>query len=206
MTSRTGVGSIPRDYKRRRRGAINATPVGRAGAYFQVAVLLRELFPSVKLRRSSATRSSGVSSPPRRPAHEPASDEFEGEPRKGAIAMGRPWDSLTSAERLDAVLLAVGELADELKDPTGSEIAYRVWLAHPIRRPRSGGDPSLEMSDETRITPAMTALRRHGLIGTTSRTDGLSGSGDWPTERGRARIAELKRARAQREQRVRRKG
>lgn len=108
----------------------------------------------------------------------------------------RPWANLTSNERLDAVLLAVAELNEESSDATGNAIAYHVEARHPMAQPRHGnhgtGNVARAMSMATRVTPAITALRKRGLLTFWRRTDGLSGTADWLTEDGKKRVAELR--------------
>jgi hypothetical protein len=54
-------------------------------------------------------------------------------------AGGRPWAELSSAERLDAVLLAVAELGERRKDATGGAIAHHVHYGmHTMESPRHG--------------------------------------------------------------------
>lgn len=115
----------------------------------------------------------------------------------GAVVAVKAWDELSSDERLDAVLWAVGEL--DFGTATGNAVAYKVHSVHRMRATRYGnhgsGNVARAMSQATRVTPALTALRRRGLLTWCERRDGLSGSCDTPTTLGRERLRELRVAR-----------
>lgn len=104
--------------------------------------------------------------------------------------MGRPWAELSSAERKDAILLAVSRL--RYGDAFGNAIAYEVAREHPMQNPRHGnhsaGNVARAMALATRVTPGITALRRDGLLTFVTRRDGLTGSCDVLTAAGRERV------------------
>jgi hypothetical protein len=112
--------------------------------------------------------------------------------------MAKPWADLTSAERLDAILLAVDALERAGRDATGNSIAYEVGKTHPMRYPRSGnhgrGNVARQMSHATRVTPGITALRNRGLLWLCSRMDGWSGSADVLTDAGEERVRQIRAA------------
>lgn len=113
--------------------------------------------------------------------------------------MGKPWAELSSAERLDAILMAVDALDEERWGcATGNAIAYRVGIRHAMEYPRSGnhgsGNVARQMSHATRVTPGITALRNRGLLTFGRRSDGLSGTADHLTRAGEARVRELRSA------------
>lgn len=110
---------------------------------------------------------------------------------------GKPWADLTSAERLDAVLLAVAAIENrDREDATGNTIAFEVNRTHRIEMPRHGnhgrGNVARRMSEATRVTPAITALRKRGLTRLVRRLDGRSGSSDILTPEGKARVRKLR--------------
>lgn len=110
--------------------------------------------------------------------------------------MGAPWVELSSAERLDAVLLAVAELDDEERTAHAGAVADRVNRRHGMdlaamgRNGRCNG--MRRMSTATRVTPAITALRNRGLLALTRRIDEMSGTADAPTREGWKRVRELR--------------
>lgn len=107
-----------------------------------------------------------------------------------------PWADLTSAQRLDVVLLAVDELEREGRDATASQVAMRINRTHQMEMAGWGNNSRRNglrrMSTATRVTPAITALRNRGLVRMCRRTDGYSGSADMTTPEGDERVRELK--------------
>jgi hypothetical protein len=104
--------------------------------------------------------------------------------------MSKPWSDLSSAERLDAILLAVHEC--EERGATAGYIAHAVAQRHPMANPRySMRGRGRQVSAATRVTPGITALRKRGLIGLAPRPDGLSGTADCLTPEGDTRVREL---------------
>lgn len=99
--------------------------------------------------------------------------------------MGKPWDDLSSGERLDAILLALHTIGAE--GASAAHIALVVAQEHVMRYPRLSHNGKA-MSTATRVTPGIIALRKRGLIGLTRRPDGRSGSADSLTRLGYARI------------------
>lgn len=110
--------------------------------------------------------------------------------------MPRPWKELTSAERMDAVLLAVAEVAGREGGATASAVAVKVQEEHRFGETKRGnhgtGNTTRRMNDAVRVTPAITALRSRGLITFGERPDGLSGTADRLTAAGRERVRELR--------------
>jgi hypothetical protein len=111
--------------------------------------------------------------------------------------VGRPWAELSSAERLDAILLAVEELNDERWGSAhAAAVAMRVQREHEMELPRMGrngrANGMKRPSMAVRVTPGITMLRRRGLLTYTSRSDGYSGGADCTTATGERRVAELR--------------
>lgn len=112
------------------------------------------------------------------------------------------WESLSSDERLDEVLLAVAEIADESPQRVTSAgaIANRLGLRFSFR-PASGnhgtGNVARRMSDAVKVTPALMGLRKRGLTKAWSRQDDLSGTAEYLTDAGVERVRVL---RAEREE------
>jgi hypothetical protein len=110
----------------------------------------------------------------------------------------KPWAELSSAERMDAVLLAVAALEGEAGAAPAASVAHHVQavMGHEMVPPRHGnhgrGNVARRMNDAVRVTPAITALRAKGLITFGRRPDGMSGTADRLTAQGRARVAELR--------------
>lgn len=108
----------------------------------------------------------------------------------------KPWADLTSAERLDAVLLAVAELEAEERVAHAGAVAQRVDRVHEMELAGWGSNGHhngmRRMSTATRVTPALTALRNRGLINLTTRRDWQSGTADAPTSAGWQRVRELR--------------
>lgn len=111
---------------------------------------------------------------------------------------GKDWVDMTSAERLDAILLAVHEIAEGRgngRDAHAAHVAIVVGSSHAMPRPRSGnhgsGNVARQMSMATRVTPGITALRNRGLLTYAQRLDGWSGGCDILTTAGKARVREL---------------
>lgn len=106
------------------------------------------------------------------------------------------WAELSSAERLDAVLLAIAELCDERRTSHAAAVALRVSREHPMALADWGkagrGNGLRRMSTATRVTPAIMGLRKRGLVVSERRLDGYSGGQDAPTEAGWARVRELR--------------
>jgi glycerate-2-kinase len=113
--------------------------------------------------------------------------------------VGRPWAELSSAERLDAILLAVHELnAARHGTATAAAVAIQVGGEHRMeltQYSRTGR----RMNDAVRVTPGITVLRKRGLLTWARRYDGLSGSADALTAAGFKRVRELLRERGGRE-------
>jgi broad specificity phosphatase PhoE len=111
--------------------------------------------------------------------------------------MAKPWAELSSAERLDAILLAVHEL-DEASwgRAHAGAVAQKVGSTHPMDLAgwgKNGHSNGLRrMSLATRVTPGITALRRRGLLVYGERSDGMSGGCDHLTAAGQARVRELR--------------
>lgn len=104
-----------------------------------------------------------------------------------------PWADLTSAQRLDAILLVVADA--RLGEATAGHIA--MHMPHPMDLAaygrHGGGRPTMRrMSTATRVTPGITALRKRGLLDQVPRRDGLSGTADVLTKAGRERVQELR--------------
>lgn len=115
--------------------------------------------------------------------------------------MAKPWVDMSSAERLDAVLLAVHRVNDrDYGNAHGNAVAYEVMaMGHEMQPPRHGnhghGNVARAMAPATRVTPALTALRNRGLLQAWGRMDGWSGSADYVTAKGQERVVELLDAR-----------
>jgi hypothetical protein len=99
--------------------------------------------------------------------------------------MGKPWDDLSSAERLDAILLALHAIGAE--GASAASIAHTVAREHVMRYPRFSHNGKA-MSTATRVTPGIIALRNRGLIGFTRRPGGRSGTADALTHEGYVRV------------------
>lgn len=101
----------------------------------------------------------------------------------------KPWADLSSAERLDAILVAM--YLHEKRTDRGARagrVALEVMRVHPMKMPRFAGRPGRQMSEATRVTPGIVALRNRGLIASERGDDGLW---DRLTEAGLARVREL---------------
>lgn len=101
--------------------------------------------------------------------------------------MGKPWDDLSSRERLDAILLAVHKIAQGRDGATAAHIAQVVAGEHVMRYPRFSHNGKA-MSTATRVTPGIIALRNRGLIGFAYRPGGRSGTADALTAKGWVRV------------------
>lgn len=101
--------------------------------------------------------------------------------------MGKPWDDLSSAERLDAILLAVHKIGGLYGGATAAHIAQVVAHNHVMRYPRFSHNGKA-MSTATRVTPGIIALRNRGLIGFAKRPGGRTGTADALTPLGGERI------------------
>lgn len=99
--------------------------------------------------------------------------------------MGKPWDDLSSRERLDAIVLALHAIGGE--GGSAATIAHVVGREHAMRYPRFSHHGK-QLSTATRVTPGITALRKRGLIGMTRRPDGRSGTADSLTHLGYLRV------------------
>lgn len=109
----------------------------------------------------------------------------------------KPWADLSSAERLDVVLLAVADLEMKGHTTSAGAIALEVSGHHEMDLAGWGKNSTRNglrrMSTATRVTPAITALRKRGLLTHCSRRDDLSGSADTLTIAGIRRVKELRR-------------
>lgn len=102
--------------------------------------------------------------------------------------MGKPWDDLSSRERLDAILLAVHKIGAQGRDgATGAHIAQVVAREHVMRYPRMSHNGKA-MSTATRVTPGIISLRNRGLIGFARRPGGRTGTADALTRLGYERV------------------
>lgn len=106
------------------------------------------------------------------------------------------WADLSSAARMDAILLAVYDITSEGRGgATAAAIGQHVSSRHPMRSPRMSHNGKA-MSLATRVTPGITALRGRGLLSWARRPGDRSGTADALTVAGRARVREIQTARS----------
>lgn len=104
----------------------------------------------------------------------------------------KPWADLTSAERLDAILIAVRDIEsgrERWRDATASAIAMVIGKRHPMTLPHFR---KRQASTSVRVIPGITALRNRGLLQYRERLSGMSGGCDALTDAGRAHLSKLK--------------
>lgn len=105
----------------------------------------------------------------------------------------RTWVELSSAERLDAILLAVHAIERSRGDATAGAIANHIGREHPMESPNySRRGRGRQVSTATRVTPGITVLRKRGLLQYRERMSGVSGGCDALTAAGSARVRDLR--------------
>jgi DNA-binding MarR family transcriptional regulator len=81
-------------------------------------------------------------------------------------------------------------LAEADKPLPAAQIAHALGKRHGRPGNHGRGNTTRLMSPATRVTPAITALRKRGFIRFTERPDGLSGTADYITDEGRKALRE----------------